>query len=271
MGSLYICGTPIGNLEDTSYRLKKVLSTVDLILCEDTRRAKTLLDYLKVKTPYESFFVGNEHKKNNQIVSKIKDGMNIALISDAGMPTISDPGSSLIQIAASKGIDVIVIPGPSSVVASFSLSGFLYPGFTFFGFLEKRGANRLRQIKEIVRAQRPSIFFTSIQRLEKDLEEIINNGGIQELVICRELTKMHETVYRGKASDLIKEIDKKDLKGEVTIVVDAAIEETIEEEKILEAAVILLEEGNSKKSIAKALSKVSQYSVNEIYSMIQHY
>ena len=116
MGSLYICGTPIGNLEDSTFRLKKVLSTVELILCEDTRRAKTLLDYLNVKTPYESFFVGNEHKKINQVINKIKDGMNIALISDAGMPTISDPGSLLIQIAAKEGLDIIVIPGPSSVI-----------------------------------------------------------------------------------------------------------------------------------------------------------
>ena len=122
MGSLYICGTPIGNLEDSTFRLKKVLSTVELILCEDTRRAKTLLDYLNVKTPYESFFVGNEHKKINQVINKIKDGMNIALISDAGMPTISDPGSLLIQIAAKEGLDIIVIPGPSSVISSYSLS-----------------------------------------------------------------------------------------------------------------------------------------------------
>ena len=271
MGSLYICGTPIGNLEDSTYRLKKVLGTVDLILCEDTRRAKTLLEYLKVKTPYESFFVGNEHKKNNQVISKIKDGMNIALISDAGMPTISDPGSSLIQTAANEDIDVIVIPGPSSVVASFSLSGFLHKGFTFIGFLEKRGTERVKQIREIVRSERPSIFFTSIQRLKKDLEEIVNNGGIQEIVICRELTKMHETIYRGKASDLLRDIDSRELKGEVTVVVDSSQQEIIEDEKILEASSILLKEGNSKKSIAKALSKVSQYSVNEIYTMIQHY
>ena len=271
MGSLYICGTPIGNLEDSTFRLKKVLSTVELILCEDTRRAKTLLDYLNVKTPYESFFVGNEHKKINQVINKIKDGMNIALISDAGMPTISDPGSLLIQIAAKEGLDIIVIPGPSSVISSYSLSGFLHNEFTFFGFLEKRGVDRQKQIKEMVRSQRPSIFFTSVKRLKKDLESIVSSGGIQEIVICRELTKMHETVYRGSAFDLINNIDNKELKGEVTVVVDSSPEQIIEEEKIFEASTVLLKEGNSKKSIAKALSHVSQYSVNVIYSMIQHY
>ena len=271
MGSLYICGTPIGNLEDSTFRLKKVLSTVELILCEDTRRAKTLLDYLNVKTPYESFFVGNEHKKINQVINKIKDGMNIALISDAGMPTISDPGSLLIQIAAKEGVDILVIPGPSSVISSYSLSGFLHNEFTFFGFLEKRGVDRQKQIKEMVRSQRPSIFFTSVKRLKKDLESIVSSGGIQEIVICRELTKMHETVYRGSAFDLINNIDNKELKGEVTVVVDSSPEKIIEEEKIIEASTVLLKEGNSKKSIAKALSHVSQYSVNEIYSMIQHY
>ncbi len=271
MGSLYICGTPIGNLDDTTYRLKKVLSTVDLILCEDTRRAKILLDYLEVKTPYESFFIGNEYKKSKQVITKIKEGMNIAIISDAGMPTISDPGASLIQSAAKEGIDVIVIPGPSSVVASFSLSGFLDRGFTFFGFLEKRGVERQKQIKEITTSEKPSIFFTSAQRLKKDLEGIVSNGSTQEIVICRELTKIHETVYRGEASELIKNIGSKELKGEVTVVVGSASQTIIEDQKIIDASITLLKEGNSKKSIAKALSQVSQYSVNEIYSMIQHY
>ena len=107
MGALYICGTPIGNLEDSTYRLKKVLGTVDLILCEDTRRAKKLLDYLEIETPYESFFIGNEYKKNSRIISKIKGGERIALISDAGMPTISDPGSSLIEGAVKENIELV--------------------------------------------------------------------------------------------------------------------------------------------------------------------
>ena len=269
MGSLYICGTPIGNLEDSTYRLKKVLGSVDLILCEDTRRAKTLLDYLEIETPYESFFIGNEYKKNSRIISKIKGGESIALISDAGMPTISDPGSSLIEGAIKENIDIVVIPGPSSVIASFSLTGFLFTEFTFLGFLEKKGIGRLKQIKEITRSKRPSIFFTSTKRLRRDLEEILDNGSTQEIVICRELTKIYETIYRGTASSLIKEMDQKDLKGEVTVVVNGATEAIVAENNIMEASKILLKGGSSKKSIAKALSEVSQYSVNEIYFMIQ--
>ena len=269
MGALYICGTPIGNLEDSTYRLKKVLGSVDLILCEDTRRAKTLLDYLEIETPYESFFIGNEYKKNSRIISKIKGGESIALISDAGMPTISDPGSSLIEGAIKENIDIVVIPGPSSVIASFSLTGFLFTEFTFLGFLEKKGIGRLKQIKEITRSKRPSIFFTSTKRLIRDLEEILDNGSTQEIVICRELTKIYETIYRGTASSLIKEMDQKDLKGEVTVVVNGATEAIVAENNIMEASKILLKGGSSKKSIAKALSEVSQYSVNEIYFMIQ--
>ena len=271
MGSLYICGTPIGNLEDSTYRLKKILGTVDLILCEDTRRAKKLFDYLQIDTPYELFFIGNEYKKNSKIISKIKSGESIALISDAGMPTISDPGSSLIEGAVKENIDIVVIPGPSSVVASFSITGFLSTEFTFYGFLEKKGIGRLKQINEIIRSKRPSIFYTSPQRLKRDLEEINNQGSKQEIVICRELTKMHETIYRGRASTLIKEFQQKDLKGEVTVVVNGTTQSIVEEEDILEASMILMKENSSKKSIAKALSAVSQYSVNEIYFMIQDY
>ena len=271
MGSLYICGTPIGNLEDSTFRLKSVLSKVDLILCEDTRRAKKLINFLEIETPYESFFVGNEHKKNAEIINKIKEGIDIALISDAGMPTISDPGSLLVQIAGNEGIDVIVIPGPSSVVAALSLSGFIFTEFTFFGFLKKKGSERIEQINQIVRAKRPSIFFTSPLRLKKDLQTILDQGGVQEIAICRELTKIHETVYRGNATSLLNDLEDKDLKGEVTVIVDSAIEEIISDEKLIEAASILIKEGSDKRRVAKALSKVSQFSVNEIYSMIQNF
>ena len=141
----------------------------------------------------------------------------------------------------------------------------------FFGFLKKKGSERIDQINQIVRAKRPSIFFTSPLRLKKDLQAILDQGGIQEITICRELTKIHETVYRGDASSLINDIEDKDLKGEVTVIVNSAIDEIISDDKLIEAASILIKEGTDKRRVAKALSKVSQFSVNEIYSMIKNF
>jgi 16S rRNA (cytidine1402-2'-O)-methyltransferase len=218
-GTLYVVSTPIGNLEDITLRALSMLKEVDLIAAEDTRRTSHLLEHYSIQTPLTSYFEGNELKKKEFILFKLKHGDRIALVSDAGTPGISDPGFRLIQAAIENEIPVFSIPGPSAVIAALTVAGLPTDAFLFKGFLPHKSKKRqdlLRQLKEI---RETLIFYESPHRLSKTLKDILETLGDREMVLARELTKVYEQVLRGRVSEIRRQIGEKKLKGEITLVI----------------------------------------------------
>ena len=268
MSTLYICPTPIGNLEDISERVLNTLESVDVIYCEDTRRAKKLTDNFSITTPLKSYFVGNEVTKVSEIEETLDDGMNIALISDAGTPLISDPGSLLIQQLIQKNYDIVSIPGPSSVLTALTISGFELNEFQFLGFIPKAGKEKEEFVIKLLNSKMPSVCFTSPKRLHKDLIYFEKEGLDSEIVICRELTKKFETIYRGNISSLKNQISE-NLKGEITIVVGPSKNDIKLDLNIDSAVNLLLNQKVPKREIAKSIAFVTEMSVNELYEKIK--
>lgn len=226
MAILYIVATPIGNLEDISRRALRILSEVDLILCEDTRESKKLLDFYQIRTPLLSYHQHSKLQKTDYIINLLEQGKDLALISDAGTPGISDPGNKLIESIAEKlknQVKIVSIPGPSAVISAASVSGFPMDRFLFLGFPPtKRKRNKF--FKEVFDSKYPVIFYESPYRIIKTLEELQSEAKTYNLepkiVVCRELTKKFETIYRGKIEEVIDQIKKNKIKGEFVIVIN---------------------------------------------------
>lgn len=218
-GTLFIIATPIGNLGDITFRAIDVLKSVDLVLCEDTRQTKKLLDYYKIQKPAISYHQHSKLKKVDYIVNELKAGKNIALVSDAGTPGISDPGNKLVDAAVREGILVVPIPGPSAVIAALSISGFSTDSFVFYGFMpHKKGKETL--IKKIAGNEIVSIFYESTHRIVRTLEKMKSFLEPQrQVVICRELTKMFETIYRGSVEEVLEKLQKDKVLGEFVVIV----------------------------------------------------
>ncbi len=220
-GSLYVVSTPIGNLEDISLRAIRILKEVDLIACEDTRNTRKLLSHYQIKKPLTSYHEHNEKEKAEELLGQLRAGTNIALVSDAGTPGISDPGFRLVKIASENGIGVISVPGPSAAVAALSISGLPTSSFSFFGFLPKTKNKKEQFLKEIKDLEQTLIFYESSRRVIDTLASIIEVFGDREISVSRELTKMFEETILGKISDVIERLrQKKELKGEFTFVVE---------------------------------------------------
>jgi len=269
LSTLYICATPIGNLDDISKRLIDTLQAVDIVYAEDTRRGKKLLSHLQIKKPIYSYFVGNETSKSNEILNQINEGKSIALISDAGTPLVSDPGEHLVKELIKNNKEIIAIPGPSSVLVALTLSGFDTDRFNFLGFVPKSGKDREKFFHQIKNSETTSICFTSPKRIKKDLNEFVNLELDNEIVICRELTKKFETIYRGNATTLLSELEESDVKGEITLVVSKSEKIVDLDIDILKAVESMLSFDIPKREIAKILSSISNYSTNEIYGKIK--
>ncbi|MDP1538779.1 MAG: 16S rRNA (cytidine(1402)-2'-O)-methyltransferase [bacterium] len=221
MAILYIVSTPIGNLEDISRRALRILSEVDLILCEDTRVTKKLLDHYQIKPPTLSYHQHSEIQKINYIINLLKQGKKLALVSDAGTPGISDPGNKLVKEiieSLSHQVEIVSIPGPSAVAAAASVSGFPMDKFLFLGFPPTK-KKRKKFFEEIINSKYPVIFYESTYRIIKSLEELRITNQELEIVVCRELTKKFETIYRGNIKDVIEEIKKDKIKGEFVVVI----------------------------------------------------
>ncbi len=268
VGTFYICPTPIGNLEDTSNRIIETLKFVDLIYCEDTRRASKFTNNFSIETPLKSFFLGNEFKRNEEINKHLSEGKNVALISDAGTPLISDPGSELLSYLISNEHNIVSIPGPSSVLTALTVSGFELNEFQFLGFIPKAGKEKEQFVIKLINSKMPSVCFTSPKRILKDLNYFEKEGLDSEIVICRELTKKFETIYRGTISSLKNQISDT-LKGEITIVVGPSKNDKKIDLDIDAAVKILLNQGVQKREIAKSLALVTNMSVNELYENIK--
>lgn len=214
---LFIVATPIGNLKDITLRAIEILRSVDIIACEDTRKASILLRAHRISTKTMSYFEHNEAKRLPHILSMLRNGASIALISNAGTPVLSDPGFTLVRAAHENAIPVHVIPGASAITASLAVSGLPVHNFVFEGFLPKKPGKRKKILEHLSTESRTIILFESPHRTKKLLKEILDCMGDRTIALCRELTKKFETVYCGTASSLITEL--KDIKGECTIVI----------------------------------------------------
>jgi 16S rRNA (cytidine1402-2'-O)-methyltransferase len=226
MNFLYIVATPIGNLKDITIRALEILKSVDLVLCEDTKLTRKLLSYYQIKTPTLSYHQHSRLEKVDYILGLLREGKNLALVSDAGAPGISDPGNKLIQTLlsysksdATPKIAIVPVPGPSALIAAASISGFPMDRFLFLGFPPSK-RKRKKFFKETANSKYPVIFYESPYRILKTLKELQNYIPLySSVVVCRELTKKFETIYRGKIEEVIKEIEKDKIKGEFVVIV----------------------------------------------------
>jgi 16S rRNA (cytidine1402-2'-O)-methyltransferase len=221
MATLFIVATPIGNLEDISLRALRILKEVDLILCEDTRVTKKLLDRYQIKKPLVSYHQHSKLQRIDYIISLLKEGKNLALVSDSGTPGVSDPGNKLVNEVVNQLIDrvkIVPIPGPSALTCAASVSGFPMEKFLFLGFLQKK-KKRKEILKEIVESKYPVIFYESPYRIIKTLKELGGMNKELEIVVAKELTKKFETIYRGKIEKVLEKMLKDKIKGEFVVIV----------------------------------------------------
>ncbi len=217
-GRLFVVGTPIGNLEDITFRAVKVLREVHVVACEDTRRARILFQHYGIDTPTISYNEHNEHRRIPELIERLRNGEDIALLSDAGMPTISDPGYRLVHAVREAGMEVVSVPGPSAVTAALSVSGLPTDRFIFEGFLPRKKGKREKKLLEIRDEVRTVIIFESVHRIERTLQEMLEVlGPDRKIAVCRELTKMFEEVLYGRIEDVLRDFRVK--KGEFVVVI----------------------------------------------------
>ena len=218
-GTLYIVATPIGNLEDITLRAISTLKSVDLIAAEDTRHTKILLDRYEISKPTTSYFAHSKIQKTEYIISLLKEGKSVAIVSDAGTPGISDPGYKIIRTAIDNGISVVPIPGPSGIITALTASGKPTDAFTFEGFLSNKSGKRKNQLKKLKDEGRTAVIYESPHRLLKFLEDVLEVYGDTEVVLARELTKKFEELRREKVSDAILHFKSTPPRGEFIVVI----------------------------------------------------
>jgi len=219
-GILYVVSTPIGNLEDITLRALRILKEVDRICAEDTRKTRILLNHYNIQTPLTSYFEHNEKRKTPVIIEALKSGKHIAIVSEAGTPAISDPGYRLITHALQQDISVVPVPGLSAAIAALSISGLAVHRFVFEGFLPVKTGKRKNFLKKLADEERTLIFYESPHRILATLRDLIETMGDRNAVLCRELTKIHEEKIYGKLSLIFKTLEKRPIKGEITLLVE---------------------------------------------------
>lgn len=267
-GTLFVVGTPIGNLEDLTDRARRTLAEVGLVAAEDTRRTGFLLNQLGLSRRMLSLFEGNEVERTDQVLAELEAGTDVALVSDAGMPVLSDPGERLVRACAERSIDVRVVPGPSAAIAALAVSGLPAQRVAFEGFLPRRGDERRRRIDALIDEARTIVVFESPKRIHATLTELAERlGGERRAVVARELTKVHEQMLRGTLSELAAATDGVELKGEVVLVLDGAPAAIPDADTLLALARAEVEAGTRKREAAAAAASASggTLSANEIY------
>lgn len=266
---LYVCPTPIGNLGDITLRVLETLKTVDLVAAEDTRRTRALLSNFEISKPLVSFFEHNELKRLPELVQKLKQGEDIALVSDAGMPGISDPGYTLVKAALDEDIPVEVLPGPSSIETALVSSGFATDSFLFVGYLPRKKGELRKVLAEISAQNRSCVAFVSPQRLAETLTEAETALGMREVAVCRELTKKFAEIIRGTPSEVLAKLPDT-VKGEIVLVFaqPSATPFPVDEEEALEEAIDqLLAEGLSPKRVTELVSYFTGAPKNKVYEL----
>ena len=275
-GKLYLCATPIGNLEDITFRVLRTLKEVDLIAAEDTRNSIKLLNHYEIKTPMTSYHEFNKIEKAYQLVEKLQEGMNIALITDAGTPGISDPGEELVKIAYEAGIEVTSLPGPAACITALTLSGLSTRRFAFEAFLPKDKKERKRILEELQKETRTIILYEAPHHLIKTLEELREALGNRRITLCRELTKKYEEGQRTTIDEVLEYYKDKEARGEYVLVLEGKTKEEVEEERKKEWEPLSLEEhmqlyeqkGISHKEAMKLVAKDRGVSKRDIYQAL---
>ena len=267
-GVLYVVGTPIGNLGDLSPRAAQTLETVDFIAAEDTRVTVKLLNHLGIKKPMVSYFEHNKQFRGEIICKRILEGENCAVVTDAGMPCISDPGEELVRQCAQYGIKTEVVPGPSAVISALCVSGLATGRFTFEGFLSVNKKSRREHLSSIVNEKRTMIFYEAPHKLANTLKDFYETFGDRKLTIAREITKLHEEIIRTTTKEAFENFSDGSLKGEMVLVLEGAKEEIKKEytlEEAVEIAKSLIDEGRKATDAAKEAANITGLKKNDIY------
>lgn len=267
MGTLYLVATPIGNLEDVTLRALSTLRAAAVVACEDTRRTRVLLDRYGIKTRVVSYFGAKEKEKARQLLGYLREGKDVALVSDAGMPGISDPGVVVVREAIAVGVRVVSIPGPSAAVAALAASGLSTDRFVFEGFLPKKESGRKARLLELLSERRTMVFYESPRRLKKTLGEIRDAMGERRAVVVRELTKLHEEFIRGTVGEVIATIGAGEVRGEIVILVEGGAGEIDWSKVDIPAYVEKLERemGIDRKAAIKLVAQLSGIAKGVIY------
>ena len=272
MGILYVVGTPIGNLGDFSPRAVETLEKVDFIAAEDTRVTVKLLNHFGIKKPMVIYQKFNEYEQGDIIVSRLQNGESCAIVTDAGMPCISDPGETLVKLCIKADVKVEVVPGPSAVISALAVSGLSVSRFTFEGFLSVKRTSRMEHLMELRHERRTMVFYEAPHKLLSTLKDMNSVFGDRNIVVVKELTKIHETSWRGTLSEAVKYHTENPPKGEYVLVLDG---EQIEKEEMrdpMEEAISiakeLMEKGKPASMAAKEAAKLTGQTKGEVYKRL---
>ena len=272
MGTLYVVGTPIGNLGDMTYRAVETLEKVDFLCAEDTRVSSKLLNYFEIKTPLMSYHEHNAAQVGASICDRIAAGENAAIVTDAGMPCISDPGELLVKMCYDRGIKVEVVPGPSAVISGLAISGLNTKNFQFEGFLSVTKKQRQEHLAAVAKSTHTLVFYEAPHKMQNTLEDMLRFFGDRKISLCRELTKLHEEVIRTTLSQAVEMYKDVKPKGEFVLVIEGANEnelsaaETIDE--ALEQVRTLMQKGMRGADACKQIAKATGFSKGELYTKL---
>ncbi len=275
-GKLYLCATPIGNLEDITYRVLRILKEVDLIGAEDTRHSRNLMNYFDIYTPMTSYHEYNKVDKARYLVEEMQKGKNIALITDAGTPGISDPGEELVRQCHEAGIEVSSVPGPAACITALTMSGLPTRRFAFEAFLPSDKKERQQVLNDLKNETRTIVMYEAPHHLLRTMKELLEVLGDREITLCKELTKIHERAEKGMLADLIEKYENLEIKGEYVLVIRGKSFAELEEESQERYREMSLEEhmdlyvsqGMSEKDAMKKVAKDRGISKRDVYAQI---
>ncbi|MGH2813274.1 MAG: 16S rRNA (cytidine(1402)-2'-O)-methyltransferase [Actinomycetota bacterium] len=269
-GKLFVCATPIGNLEDVTLRVLRILGEVDLVAAEDTRRTRKLLTHHGIKARLVAYHDRNERAEAPRLLERLERGENLALVSDAGMPTLSDPGYRLVRACIDAGVPIEVVPGASAVPTALAASGLPADRFVFEGFLPRSPGERRRRLDALAEEDRTMVFFEAPNRLAGTLEEIRSAMGDRRVAVARELTKQHEEVVRATIGEVLDALEGREVLGEVVIVVQGGLP-TASMDEAVAAAARLLQKGESRSQAAAAAAREFGVKRREVYEALKSY
>jgi 16S rRNA (cytidine1402-2'-O)-methyltransferase len=271
-GTLYVVATPIGNLEDVTYRAVRTLREVDLIACEDTRHTAKLLAHYRIEKPTVSYHEHNEAARAEELAEKLEQGLNVAQVSDAGMPGISDPGYRVIKLAIERGIEVVPVPGASAAIAALAASGLPTDSFQFLGFLPARSGERRSLLESLRDAQLTTIVFEAPHRISETMKDVVDMLGAERpVVLARELTKVHEEFIRGSAAEVLAALQQREVKGEITLLIEKSEGASVGAKKGIAARLqeIMQEQKIDGNAALKVIAKELGVSKSEVYRELQ--
>lgn len=264
-GILYIVSTPIGNLEDMTFRAIRIMKEVDFIAAEDTRHSIKLLNHYGIAKPLISYWSEKEKVRTEEIIQKLKSGLSAALISDAGTPGISDPGAVLIKRAIDENINVIPVPGPSAAIAALSVSGLSTEEFTFIGFLPSKTTQRQKRLKELALEPRTLIFYEAPHRILNALLDMKEIFGERNAAVVKEVTKLHEEILRGTISEILDILENRTIAGEYVVIVEGMKKEKASLDEALSEIRFLMKKGKGRKEAVKSVAEEYGLSKKELY------